>query len=122
MKNILIIEDQDHFCELYKHDKILKEHNVFFAEDVKTAIEKIKEKIWDIIVLDGCLNDAGKLNTLELIPVIKKLCPNVPIIANSSSYNDELISAGCDHTSCPKNFLSRRILQLVEGPDSSPAK
>ena len=113
MKNILIIEDQDQFCELYKHDKTLKEHKIFFAEDVKKAEEKIKEKIWDVIVLDGCLNDEGKLNTLELIPIIKEACPNVPIIANSSAYNAELVSAGCTHTSYPKSFLSRRILQLV---------
>ena len=52
MKKILLAEDEDHIARLI-HFKLSKEgHDVTIARNGKEAIDSLKTKKWDLIILD----------------------------------------------------------------------
>jgi DNA-binding NarL/FixJ family response regulator len=82
---ILIIDDDVLFCNMMReflaHWGMLADS----APDAATAFEKLREGKYDLFLLDVCMPDA---NGLDLIPEIRKQCPDTFIII-TSGYADK---------------------------------
>ncbi len=82
--SILVIDDEKNITGLLKDILEDEGYNVDTAYSLKEAKEKLKEKIFDIVLLDVWLPDG---EGLELIPVIKKSSPRTKIIMISGHAN-----------------------------------
>lgn len=113
---ILLIEDDSHFLSYYTRAMEGAGHTVTCATNHKDAECRVLEKGWDIIVLDGCLNNNGRVDTLYLIPKIQEHCPGRPIIANSSffEYGDQLVSMGCTHRAEKTTTSVMSVIQTLQ--------
>jgi CheY-like chemotaxis protein len=82
-KNILVVDDDR--LILYALTKILSEqgYNVVTAETATRAIEKISFCPFDLCLIDVHLPD---LNGIELMKVIKGICPITKIMIMTASY------------------------------------
>jgi len=101
---ILIVEDDNSIIELLKNILLLTFNDgegleILEAETVRKAENLFISNNQEIklILMDGCLNSATP-NTLELVRKIKKVSPELPIIAmsGSSKFNQRLRNSGCD--------------------------
>lgn len=97
-KEILVVEDDDmNFIYLKQIFKLTK-GNVVRVKTGRAAIEKCKEKTYDIVLMDIQLPDIpGTQATKE----IRKFLPDIPILAQTASKSpdelEEIIAAGCNH-------------------------
>jgi len=82
--SILVIDDEKNITGLLKDILEDEGYSVDTAYTLKEAKEKLKEKIFDIVLLDVWLPDG---EGLELIPVIKKSSPQTRIIMISGHAN-----------------------------------
>lgn len=64
--NVLVVEDSFERMKMFRED--LKDHNVEFCVDGKTAIERIRNNVYDIIFLDHDLGEG--LNGYDIAKVI----------------------------------------------------
>ena len=96
MKKILIIEDDEFNCFIYKEILSNDLTNIEFAHDGQEGIDKFKEKLYDLVLLDLGL---PKINGLEVVRLIKeyenehlisKKTPIIIITANSFPGTKEL--------------------------------
>lgn len=77
MKKILLIDDEEKLRKLMARIIELEKLEVFQAEDAKSALKKIEQQDFDVIICDVKLPDA---NGVELIEKIKKVQPLTEII------------------------------------------
>ncbi|MFA5033044.1 MAG: response regulator [bacterium] len=75
--NILIVDDNRSFCLSLKKLLLRKGHTIDIALTGKEALTKLKDKFFNIIILDIRLPDA---DGLELIPHFKAIHPNMEAI------------------------------------------
>ncbi|HZX63287.1 MAG TPA: response regulator [Bacteroidales bacterium] len=74
---ILIVDDDENLCRNLMDILSKKGYRVSVAMDSISAIEKIKETVFDILLLDMKL---PPLNGLETYLTIRKLCPNIVVV------------------------------------------
>lgn len=120
MKNILLVDDDE--LVLFGLEKVLK-HNAFevtTAVSASKAVEKISGCPFDLCLLDVHLPD---FNGLELMKIIKEMCPETRVIIMTASYvscNDELsenIKEAMKNGAChfmPKPFDLCEVTDIVE--------
>ncbi|MCF6157776.1 MAG: response regulator [wastewater metagenome] len=91
MKTILVVEDDKNQLLLYKQELTLEGYNVITAQDGCEAVEKAKEQIPDLVVMDI---NIPKMNGIEAMGKILSERRKVPIIINTaySSYKDNFMS------------------------------
>ena len=75
-KSILIVDDD------MAHRTMLRillnyEYQIFEADDGSTAIEKVKHRPFDLVIMDERM---PKVSGLEALDMIKKLRPAVPVV------------------------------------------
>lgn len=101
MKKILVIEDNEAMIGSMGRAFWLLNMEPTFARTLDEAEEALTTGEFDIIAVDGCLN-SREINTLPLVRRISARYTG-PLIAISSesSFNEQLVAAGCSH-SCPK--------------------
>jgi YesN/AraC family two-component response regulator len=75
--NILIVDDNESFCFSLKKILVGKGHTIDIALTGREALTKLKNKFFNLVILDIHLPDT---DGLELIPHFKKIHPNTETI------------------------------------------
>lgn len=88
MKRILVVDDEEHICELYKHDLEDEGYAVTVARSGKDALTAVEHDPPDLIVLDIQMPGMDGIETLERIIGGDK---RIPVILNTaySHYQDD---------------------------------
>ncbi len=113
-KNILIVEDTDNNFMLLQ--AILKKYNPNIDRSIygKDAIEKVRNKKYDIILMDIQLPDT---NGYEVTKEIRLFNKNVPIIAQTAfAMYDNVVKAlevGCNDF-LTKPIKSKKLISMIE--------
>jgi DNA-binding response OmpR family regulator len=95
MKRILIVEDEEALCLLYKEELSAEGYEVTTARDAEQALEILRRERFDLIVTD--IRMPGR-DGVELITEIMGLRKEVPIIINTAyqSYRDDFMTWAAD--------------------------
>ncbi|MNO34378.1 Alkaline phosphatase synthesis transcriptional regulatory protein PhoP [compost metagenome] len=80
MADILVVEDEEAINELIRRNLSLVGHTCYLAMDGETAVEMIKNKSFDLIVLDIMLPEMDGFEVLEQVKGI----PTILLTARSS--------------------------------------
>lgn len=106
--NILIVDDNLPVCVFFK--RLFKDkHNVDVVVSGEEALERVKEKQYDIVFLDINLPD---INGTELMPKIKECNPNA-IITFTSAYNlSDAVKSKLESENC--EFIEKPFRDIVE--------
>ena len=94
---ILIVEDDIYNAEYLKEILTMAGHEISLAVSGREAIELVKSKHFDVVLMDIRLPD---IDGYEITRRIKKLKPEIKVIAQTAyaSFNDwkQAMEAGCD--------------------------
>jgi len=118
MKNILLVEDEENLHEAIKLNLDLEGYNVTSVFKGKDAIQKVKEKHFDTIVLDVMLPDVNGFDICETIHLNDQHTPILFLTAKSDSEDKikGLSIGGDDYLTKPFNIeeLLLRIKLLIK--------
>lgn len=118
MKKTVLIIDDDHVTqELYRKDfRYCPEVTIIPAYTLADGYRLFSDTlIIDMIVVDGCVDNVNKLDSLQLIRYIRSLHTGDIIAASGSDLNRaEMVKAGCSHQ-CGKRsvFLTAKELMGI---------
>jgi DNA-binding response OmpR family regulator len=125
MAKILVIEDELKVVNLLRKGLRKADYDVDVALDGVEGYDKIRDSDCDLVILDLML---PKLSGWEMIPLIRKFKPNIPLIALTarSAIRDRVqgLKLGCDdYIIKPFSFeeLLARIEAAIRCRSSSPA-
>ncbi len=95
MKQILIVDDEKHICELYRSELEEDGYSVKIAGDGKEALSIVDSESPDLIVLDIQMPGMDGIETLEKILGRDK---GIPVILNTaySHYREDYTTWGAD--------------------------
>jgi len=95
MKRILIVEDEDALCLLYKEELAQEGYAVTTAGNAEEALAALKREPFDLIVTD--IRMPGR-DGVELITEIMGLRKDIPIIINTAyqSYKQDFMTWAAD--------------------------
>jgi len=85
--NVLVVEDDDSNAEPIAGIIKAWDHRVEVSGTGKDALEKVRKKDFDLVLLDIFLPD---IQGYELIPQFKKLCPEIGIVTMTGYNSREL--------------------------------
>ncbi len=91
-KNWLIVDDHVGDAQLIASAIPEGSRIVDIAHDLKTAENQLKQKIYDVVILDYYFKGT-KETGVDLIPIIRDLFPGLPLIMISSSDEGEIVKA-----------------------------
>ena len=80
---ILIAEDEASISKLYKKTFEAEGYEVVMAETGGQLIAELEEGAFDLLITDMKLD---AMSALEAMPMIRKKCPNLPIVVVSGHY------------------------------------
>jgi CheY-like chemotaxis protein len=112
-KAILVVEDEDHNFA-YIHEILKRTHvKILRAENGLIAIEKIKNELIDLVLMDIKMPEMdGIMATME----IRKIVPDIPIIAQTAFAMEKerlaCLDAGCDDY-IAKPFEPIKLLERI---------
>ncbi len=114
-KKILLVEDEKNLCLLYEEELKEAGYNVTAVLDADSALEKIKNHRYDLIITD--IRMPGK-NGIDLITQVMALRKDVPIIINTAyqSYKQDFMTWAADAyvvKSASLDELKRKIKDLI---------
>lgn len=96
-KEILVVEDEDMNYIYLKQIFKITGGNIVRVKTGNAAIEKCKEKKFDMVLMDIQLPD---IPGTEATKEIRKFLPDLPILAQTASKSpeelDEILEAGCN--------------------------
>ena len=84
---ILLVDDDEGVLATTKALFEFSNYIVEVAENGKRCLEILKEGIFDAVILDIMLGD---INGLEVLRIIKKLRPRLPVIIMSGYYDQDV--------------------------------
>lgn len=95
MKHILVVDDEEHICELYKGELEDEGYEVTVAHSGKEALAVVDSNPPDLIVLDIRMPGMDGIETLEKLIGSDR---GIPIILNTaySHYQDDFTTWGAD--------------------------
>jgi DNA-binding response OmpR family regulator len=95
MKRILIVEDEDALCLLYKEELTQDGYDVTTAANTEEALAALSREPFDLIITD--IRMPGR-DGVELITQIMALRKSIPIIINSAyqSYKQDFMTWAAD--------------------------
>lgn len=95
MKRILIVEDEEALCLLYKEELAQEGYEVSTAADAEGALVLLNRESFDLIITD--IRMPGR-DGLELITEIMGLRKDIPIIINTAyqSYKQDFMTWAAD--------------------------
>ncbi len=95
MTTILLVEDDKNQCLLYEQELKLEGYEVVTASNGKEALEKVQEKLTDIIIMDI---NMPKMDGIEAMGRILSKNKEIPVIINTaySDYKDSFMSWAAD--------------------------
>lgn len=112
---ILLAEDDDFNYKYIYHIFINTPFEIIRAKNGKEALSIFEEnKNIDLILMDLKLPD---INGIEIIKIIRKINPYIPIIcqtaARDDSINLEIINAGCNEVII-KPFSKEQLIKIIK--------
>jgi len=95
MKKILIVEDEEALCLLYKEELSQEGYDVMTVYDAEQALEVLTRERFDLIITD--IRMPGR-DGVELITQILGLRKGIPIIINTAyqSYKEDFMTWAAD--------------------------
>jgi len=95
MKKILIVEDEEALCLLYKEELSQEGYDVMTVYDAEQALEVLNRERFDLIITD--IRMPGR-DGVELITQILGLRKDIPIIINTAyqSYKENFMTWAAD--------------------------
>jgi Response regulator containing CheY-like receiver, AAA-type ATPase, and DNA-binding domains len=95
MTNILLVEDNKNQRLLYEQELRHEGYDIVTANDGREALEKIKEQLPDMIIMDICL---PRMDGIEAMGHILSENRGIPIIINTaySNYKDNFMTWAAD--------------------------
>lgn len=95
MKKLLIVEDEEALCLLYREELGNEGYDITVAYDAEQALELLGREHFDLIITD--IRMPGR-DGVELITEIMGLRKDVPIIINTAyqSYRDDFMTWAAD--------------------------
>jgi DNA-binding response OmpR family regulator len=95
MKKLLIVEDEEALCLLYKEELGREGYDVTTVYDTEQALEMLGRESFDLIVTD--IRMPGR-DGVELITEIMGLRKDIPIIINTAyqSYREDFMTWAAD--------------------------
>ena len=116
MKRILVVDDEEHICELYKMELEDEGYSVIMADSGKEALAAVERTSPDLIVLD--IQMPG-LSGVEILETLVGRDKGIPIILNTaySHYKDDFTTWGADAyvvKSSDTTELKREIKRLLK--------
>lgn len=118
MKNVLLVEDEENLHEAIKLNLDIEGYNVTSVFNGKNAITKVKEKKFDLIILDVMLPDVNGFDICETIRLNDEQTPILFLTAKSDSEDriKGLTIGGDDYLTKPFNIeeLLLRIKLLIK--------
>ena len=115
-QNILIIDDDKDICVTLSKILSSKGFETIISNNSDTAINEIKNKPVDLVLLDVWL-EGSKKNGLELLKIIKNFNPNTPVILISGHANVEMavkaIKEGAFYF-IEKPFKSEKLFLIID--------
>ncbi len=119
MAKILVVEDEENVCLLYRTELEAEGYSVVVANDGKTAVQKASEEEPDLIVMD--INLPEKMDGLEAMSKIHGLGKSIPIILNTgySQYRDNFLAWAAEDyivKSGDLTELKESITRILGGP------
>jgi DNA-binding response OmpR family regulator len=127
LKKILLIDDDEDLCEVLSEQLIMTEHfAVFQSSDGADALEKVKQQVYDLVILDIGLPD---IDGHELCRMLRKQGVKCPIFILTGHGADSdtilMLDAGAnDYINKPFKFtilLARIHAQLRQHEQSEDA-
>ena len=127
LKKILLIDDDEDLCEVLSEQLIMTEHfAVFQSSDGADALEKVKQQVYDLVILDIGLPD---IDGHELCRMLRKQGVKCPIFMLTGHGADSdtilMLDAGAnDYINKPFKFtilLARIHAQLRQHEQSEDA-
>ena len=107
MKRILVVDDEIHVVRLLQKYLASKEYEVYTATSGLDAIQKAKDMMPHIVLLDIIMPGMGGIDTLK---EIKKINPKIAVIMVTAVIDEELAKRALQLV-----LLRQIILQSCEG-------
>ena len=115
-KKILIVDDEEDICSTLSKILSSKDYDVSTSLNSTDALENIKKRVFDLVLLDVWL-EGSKKNGIELLKIIKNYKRNLPIILISGHGNIEMavnaIKKGAFYF-IEKPFKSEKLFLLID--------
>lgn len=111
MAKILVIDDDEAFCELLSSAFTVDEHEVECAYSLKSGMHLVSKRSFDVVFLDVQLPDGNGLNSL---PEIREAAsqPEVIIVTGAGTANGAELAIKCgawDYISKPSGMSSMKL-------------
>ena len=111
---VLLVDDEPLVRKLISRHLLAAGYIVRMADDGLDAIGKLHGEIPDLIISDLKM---PRMSGVELLHVVRKRFPQIPVIVISGFAADEMPEDFAADFYCPKNeFLSEQLLQTGVGP------
>jgi len=111
MKHILVVDDEEHICQLYKSELEDEGFRVTIANSGKQALEEVERNPPDLIVLDIQMPGMDGIETLETLLGRDK---GIPVILNTaySHYKEDFTTWGADAYVVKSSDTSKLIAEI----------
>lgn len=108
---ILVVDDEPSQRKMLQANLSLDGYDVYEADDGKTAISRVSEEFFDLILMD---NRMSQLDGIEALKQIKKISPGIPVIiitayASVETAVEALQSGAHDYLTKPLDIDELRI-------------
>ncbi len=108
---ILVVDDEPSQRKMLQANLSLDGYEVYEADDGKTAISRVSEEFFDLILMD---NRMSQLDGIEALKQIKKISPGIPVIiitayASVETAVEALQSGAHDYLTKPLDIDELRI-------------
>lgn len=115
---LLLVDDDPYYIKLInRYLKNIGIRDIYSTPEYQEAVEKVKEKQFDIALLDIRLDASNENLGIKLAEELKTIRPNLPVIFLTSMYNEEVYKEA--RLTQPSSFLSKdlsklKLLQSIE--------
>ncbi len=93
MSRILVVDDNEPLRELLKEVLLENKHSVDSASDGKVAIQALRQRTYDLMLLDMHMPNMGGLDVLRLVKASPRLRSIKVIMLTSESLTKEVEAA-----------------------------
>lgn len=112
-KSILIVDDD------IAHRTMLRillgwDYEICEADDGSTAIKKLEDNSFDLVIMDNRMPD---ISGLEALGTIKRIKPGIPVVMMTANWSDQIADEARKKGAfdyLPKPFDYERLRQTIE--------
>jgi CheY-like chemotaxis protein len=90
MKKILLVDDEHETATVFQTGLATAGYDVVIAQDGKSALERVKESVFDLILLDQMMPDMSGNDVLRTLKQ-NEATKNIPVAMLTNFGHDELV-------------------------------